>query len=463
MISEMETGCDYSSFLDSKLSHGIAHGFAPITIPEYLFDFQKAILTWAVEKGRAAIFADCGLGKTPLQLCWAENIVRKTKKSVLILTPLAVSAQTIEEAHKFDISATRSSGELPDKPGIIVTNYEKLRHFRASDFIGVVCDESSILKSFDGVRRAEITAFMRAVPYRLLCTATAAPNDYTELGTSSEALGYLGYVDMLNRFFINDMKNSATGRQHGKSATWRMKGHAESSYWRWVVSWARAVRKPSDLGFENGAFELPPLVEREHIVAARALADGQLFTLPALDLRAQREERRRTIQERCETAAALVANTGRPALLWCDLNDEGNLLERLIPDAVQVSGSDSDDDKEDRLLGFAQGRYRVLVTKKRIGAWGLNFQNCAHEVYFPSHSYEQYYQAVRRCWRFGQTQSVVVDCVMTEGERIVMHNLQSKARAADAMFSSLVACMNDEMHIGKGAPFHSEEEIPSWL
>ena len=454
---------DYTCFLRAKESRGALSGFTPTFVPDYLFDFQQSLLTWAVEKGRAAIFADCGLGKTPMQLVWAENVVRTTRKSVLILTPLAVAAQTLSEAEKFGIPAVRSKGVIPDNPTIVIANYEQLTKFRPSDFAGCVCDESGILKNFNGVRKAEITAFMRGLPYRLLCTATAAPNDYTELGTSSEALGYLGYIDMLNRFFINSLKNSATGRYHGKSATWRMKGHAEQSYWRWVTSWARAIRRPSDLGFADAAFILPPLVEREHIVTAKRLADGHLFALPALDLHAQREERRRTIQERCEKAASLVVDTGEPALLWCDLNDEGDLLENLIPGSVQVSGSDSDEAKEERMIGFAQGRYRVLITKKKIGAWGLNFQNCAHEVYFPSHSFEQYYQAVRRCWRFGQKKSVTVDCVMTEGDRAVLHNLQAKATAADAMFSSLVACMNNELHIKNSGSFEKKEEIPSWL
>jgi hypothetical protein len=301
------------------------------------------------------------------------------------------------------------------------------------------------------------------VPYRLLQTATAAPNDYIELGTSSEALGYLGHMDMLTRFFRNDMGNSATGRNHGNTMKWRLKGHAEEPFWRWVCSWARAMRRPSDLGFSNERFRLPPLNEVEHIVEASTHAEGKLFAMPAADLREQREERRRTLRERCEKVAQLVNDTGKPALVWCHLNEEGDQLERLIPGALQVSGSDSDDAKEERLTAFARNQARVLITKPKIGAWGLNLQHCDHVVYFPSHSFEQYYQAVRRCWRFGQKSPVRVDIVATEGERGVMRNLQRKAEQADAMFSRLVAEMNRALSIDRGTTATNSIEVPQWL
>lgn len=436
------------------------HGFAPLWMPDFLFDFQRALVEWATRKGRDAIFADCGLGKTPMQLVWAENVVRHTNKPVLILTPLAVSSQTVREAEKFGVECRRS----PDGaayPGINITNYERLHYFNAHDFAGVVCDESSILKSFDGVRRSEITEFMRKLPYRLLCTATAAPNDYIELGTSSEALGYLGHVDMLNRFFKNDMNNSATGRAYGEVLKWRFKGHAEDPFWRWVCSWARAARRPSDLGFDDGRFILPQLIETQHVVEARTLPDGTLFALPAVGMKEQRDERRRTIAERCEKVASLLRD--EPALIWCHLNPEGDLLERIIPDAVQVSGADSDDAKEEKFSGFASGAIKYLITKPKIGAWGLNFQHCAHLTFFPSHSFEQYYQGVRRCWRFGQKRPVRVDVVTTEGEREVMANLQRKAAAADKMFSRLVARMNEQLHIERTTQFHEQERVPAWL
>jgi hypothetical protein len=304
---------------------------------------------------------------------------------------------------------------------------------------------------------------MRQVPYRLLQTATAAPNDYIELGTSSEALGYMGHMDMLNRFFKNDLNNSAQGRMRGEVIKWRLKGHAETPFWRWVCSWARAIRRPSDLGFNDDGFLLPPLHEVEHLVEANSLADGMLFALPAVGLKEQREERRRTVQERCQTVADLVNHTGQPALVWCHLNEEGDVLQSLIPDAVQVAGSDSDDRKEDRLEAFADGRARVLITKPKIGAWGLNYQHCNHVTFFPSHSFEQYYQAVRRCWRFGQKRAVKVDIVTTEGERGVMRNLQRKSDQADAMFSRLVAEMNNALAIERANNMNTQVEVPSWL
>lgn len=458
----MSVYANYDAFLEAKTQGGADSGFEPVWMPSFLFDFQASLVEWSVRKGRAAIFADCGLGKTPIELVWGENVVRKTGGRVLLLTALAVAQQIVREADKFGIKVTRSSDGTVH-PGITVANYERLHLFNAGDFDGVICDESSILKSFDGARRRDITVFMRKVPYRLLATATAAPNDYIELGTSSEALGYLGYMDMLNRFFKNDLNNSASGRMQGEVIKWRLKGHAELPFWRWVCSWARAVRRPSDLGFDDARFVLPPLDEQEHLVEADSLRDGMLFALPAVGLKEQREERRATIQERCEKVASLVNSTGQPALVWCHLNEEGDLLEKLIPDAVQVSGSDSDDRKEERLNAFAERKARVLVTKPKIGAWGLNYQHCAHVTFFPSHSFEQYYQGVRRCWRFGQERQVHVDVVTTEGERGVMRNLRRKAGQADEMFSRMVTEMNSAMSIARSNVHTKPMEAPAWL
>jgi DNA modification methylase len=445
---------DYVQFIERKTQLGSMDGFEPLWMPSFLFDFQQPLVEWALRKGRALLAQDCGLGKTPQSLVWGENVVRKTNKPVLYLTPLAVSFQTIQEAEKFGIEAHRSKDGTV-YPGINVTNYERLHYFNPHDFAGVICGESSILKNFDGAYKSEITEFMRKLRYRLCETATAAPNDYIELGTTSEALGELGYMDMLSRFFKNDSNNSIKPNvylnrgqnfaQLEDAAKWRLKGHAEIPFWRWVCSWARAVRKPSDLGFDDGKFILPPLVEREHLVTAQTLAPGMLFPLPAVGLKEQREERRRTVQERCEKVAELVRDTGQPALVWCHLNDEGDLLERLIPDAIQVSGKDSDDAKEEKLIAFANGKERVMVTKPKIEAWGLNLQRCAHVTFFPSHSYEQHYQGVRRCYRFGQTRPVVVDIVTTEGEQSVLKNLQRKAAQADKMFTAMIKHMHDAM------------------
>ena len=461
----------YDEFLQRKTQLGGMSGFAVGSLPDFLFDFQQSAVDWALRKGRGGVFADCGLGKTPMQLVWADQVVRHANRPVLIATPLAVSQQTVHEGEKFGIEVVRSMDGKAHN-GITITNYEKLHLFNPSDFCGMVLDESSILKSFDGARRSQITDFMRKMPYRLLATATAAPNDYTELGTSAEALGELGHMDMLTRFFKNDQNTirPTMYRHHGQNfaaldegAKWRFKGHAEEPFWRWVCSWARAFRKPSDLGFDDGRFILPELIERDYLVESSKLAPGMLFSLPAVGLKEQREERRRTIDDRCHKNAELVNGTGQPALVWCHLNDEGDLLESLIPDCVQISGKDSDEAKEEAFTAFAEGKIRVLVTKPKIGAWGLNFQHCAHVTFFPSHSFEQYYQGVRRCWRFGQTRPVQVDIITTEGEKEVMKNLQRKAVAADKMFSDLVSYMNESLAISRGASFTQNEKVPAWL
>lgn len=461
----------YGDFLRRKAQLGSRTGFRPNWMPDFLFDFQAHLVEWATEMGRSALFEDCGLGKTPQSLVWAENVIRHTNRPVVILTPLAVSQQTIREAAKFDIDAVRTAGGSPNGKRIHVINYEKLHLLNPLDFGGVVCDESSILKNFSGIRKAQITEFMRVIPYRLLCTATAAPNDYTELGTSSEALGVMGFMDVLNRFFKNDRNTSDARRMHRhppgwggpRSAGFRFKGHAEQPFWRWVCSWARACRKPSDLGFDDAAFALPRLIAQEHVVETRTAAPGQLFAMPATNFREEREERRRTIQERCEMAAELVNGTDQPAVVWCHLNDEGDLLESLIPDSRQVAGRHSDEEKEAAYEGFSSGDVRVLVVKPKIGAWGLNWQHCAHVVTFASHSYEQYYQAVRRCWRFGQERPVVVDLIATEGERGAKENMRRKSAAADRMFSELVAHMGEALSIDSSRTFTLPEELPTWL
>lgn len=453
---------EYEEFLDRKSQLTSDSGFKPTFIPSQAFDFQRYLIEWSCETGRCAELADCGMGKTLMQEAWAQNVVEQTNGRVLIATPLAVSAQTVTEGDKFGIEVSRSrDGTLP-KSKIVVTNYEQLEKFDPNDFVGMVCDESSILKSFEGVRRNEITQFMRKMRYRLLCSATPAPNDYIELGTSSEALGYLGHMDLLNRFFKNDLNNSAQGRVHGKVIEWRFKGHAEEPFWRYLCSWARAVRRPSDLGFEDGAFFLPPLTEKEHVIESATLRDGMMFALPAIGMREQREERRVSMEERCDKVSALV--TGHDSsLIWCHLNDEADRLEERISDSVQVSGNDSDDAKEEKFLAFASGQIKRLITKPKIGAWGLNFQHCAHQVTFPSNSFEQYYQQVRRSWRFGQNRPVTVDIVMTEGDRAVMENQRRKAKQAEEMFERIVARMGNILRINRTNEFTKSQEVPAWL
>ena len=451
----------YDDFLRSKSHEGAEHGFDPLFMPSGLKDFQAAMVEWAVRKGRAAMFEDCGMGKTFQSLVWAQNVAQHTNKPVLILTPLAVAQQTVSEGEKFGIDVRRSTdGKVAGD--IVVTNYQRLHEFDASLFGGVVCDESSILKNFDGAFKAEITEFMRKVPYRLLCTATAAPNDYIELGTSSEALGYLGFMDMLNRFFKNDMNNSALRQHYGEAPKWRFKGHAELPFWRWVCSWARAMRQPSDLGFSNDEYILPALIEREHLIQSAFRPEGMLFESAATTLPEQRQEQKATIKERCEMVSRLVDH-GKPALVWCHLDAEGDMLEKMIPGSVQISGKNKDEVKEERFLAFTDKQIRVLITKPKIGALGLNFQHCAHITYFPSHSYESYYQAVRRCWRFGQKSEVVVDIIHTEGQRKVLENLNRKAVAAQSMFANLVAEMNNAMSIDRINDHTKTVEVPKWL
>ncbi len=454
----------YADFLASKSQIDNDAGFEPVWMPDFLYDFQQSLTDWAIRKGRSAIFAECGLGKTPMQLVWAENVIRHTNRPVLILTPLAVAPQTVREGEKFDIEVTRIPGGRrfsPPKAGVYATNYERLHFLDPADWAGVVCDESSAIKHFSGKRQQEVTEFMRTIAYRLLCTATAAPNDFIELGTSAEALGQLGRMDMLGTFFLND-ENSNHPIWWG--ARWRFKKHAEIPFWRWVCSWARACRKPSDLGFDDARFILPPLEIEDHVVEATRPFDGMLFQVEARRLDEQREERKITMEDRCQKVAELVTAHDRPTVSWCHLNPEGDLLEKIIPGARQVKGAMRDEEKEEIFLAFAAGQLRHLVTKPQMGAFGLNWQHCADQTFYPSHSFEQWYQGIRRSWRFGQERTVHVDLVTTKGELGVMKNLQRKADQADKMFAELVGYMNEAMTLDRASGNGSASvEVPTWL
>lgn len=465
----------YEDFLAAKAQYGTGDGFEPLWMPDFLFDFQRFLVDWAIRQGRGALFSDCGTGKTPMSFVWAENVRRHTGKPVLIPAPLGVTFQLEDEAEKFGIDAAVSrDGSIP--AGITITNYERLEKFDTDKFGGVACDESSAIKAFDGQRRAIVTEFMRRHRYRLLGTATAAPNDYTELGTSSEALGYLGLMDMLTRFFVNKQKAMADTRGrwrpsgttyngavlHLRDNKWRFKGHAEDAFWRWVASWARACRKPSDLGFSDDGFVLPDVEYRHHVVQARMLREGELFELPANGLHEEREEARRTLRERCEQAAETLVDA-KPGVMWCNLNIEGDLLTKLIDDAVQVSGSDSMEAKEEKLSAFSRGEIRVLVIKPKIGAWGLNWMHCHRTTVFPSHSYEQWYQLIHRFQRFGQQNTVEVDVVTSEGGANMLANLQRKAALADQMFDSLTAAMRDVLSIARSETYGTPVQVPSWV
>jgi hypothetical protein len=471
---------DYGAFLHRKTHLDGMFGFEPLFLPDFLFPFQKSLASWGLKKGRCAVFADCGLGKTLMQLVWAQNIVEKTSGNVLILTPLAVGPQTLAEANKFGIDASRSrDGAISSK--ITITNYEKLHLFNPADFVGVACDESSIIKHATGATQKAVTRFMIKLPYRSLWTATAAPNDFTELGTSSEALGSLNHSEMLTRFFkqmdqkttdqyekkINNLEKQAN--HFGKISFrvsqaingWRLKGHAHDHFWRWVCSWARACRKPSDIGFPDDGYELPELIEREHIVKPTTPPDGMLFTMPAFGLAEERDERRRTLKERCRLVAELVSHD-RPAVVWCHMNAEGDELERIIPNSIQVKGGMDDDDKEAAYDAFSRREKRVMILKPKIGAWGLNWQFCNHVVTFASHSYEQYYQSIRRCWRFGQDNPVTVDIIASEGEQRVRDNMSRKAALADRMFEELVKQMNHAINIERKQR-ETSVTLPAWL
>ncbi len=423
----------YADFIEQKTRRDPETGFEPSELSPLLYPFQRELTDWSLKRGRAAIFADCGLGKTPMQLEWARRVVEHTGGDVLILAPLAVAAQTMREGQKFEIPVTHAREAEDVRPGITITNYERLARFADRDWAGIVLDESSILKAFDGKTRSELIAWGQRYPFRLCCTATPSPNDYMELGGHSDFLGVLSHKQMLAEFFVND----------GISAgSWRLKGHAREQYWRWVATWARALRTPADLGYGDERFILPPLELETISVDADSVSDDRLFSVPVSTLAERREARRESIPQRVRIAEAIVNESDEPWVVWCDLNAESEALARAIPDAVEVRGSDDPDRKEERLIAFSEGRARVIVTKPSIAGWGLNWQHCANVLFVGlSDSYEQYYQAVRRCWRFGQTHSVRVVIVASNREQAVLENVRRKERQAMGMFEEIVEAM----------------------
>ncbi len=452
---------EYEEFIANKSQYHTDSGFDPIWMPDGLFDFQIAMTEWAIRKGRAALFENCGMGKTRQQLVFAENVVRKTNKPVLLATPLAVGMQTVAEAEAIGVTATKTKdGIVPSSPQVVVTNYEQIHKYDPSLFAGFVGDESSAIKDFKSKRKSVVVDFARKLRYRLLCTATAAPNDHFELGTSSEALGYLGFRDMITTFFKQETSKDHKGWGRTK---YRFRGHAEQPFWSWVCSWARSLQKPSDLGFDDSQFILPELIESDIVVEVEKAIGGKLFSMPAGDMREERAERRHSLQERCERAAEIANNHSGSSSIWCELNPEGDLLEKLIKDCVQVYGSMSDDEKEEALIAFSNGQIKNIITKPKIGAWGMNWQHCHNVVCFPTHSFEQYYQLVRRHYRFGQKNPVTVHRIISEGEQRILENLKRKAIQADRMFASIVEHMRDAMAIVKRDFFPEREEIPTWL
>lgn len=420
----------YNDFIANKRLQNPPSGFEPSKLNEGLYDFQRDIVRWACRKGKAAIFADCGMGKTIMQLSWAEQVYKHTGKNVLIVAPLAVSAQTVREGDSFGITVTKCRDAKDMKPGINITNYEMLQHFDDADVSGVVLDESSILKSYTGATRNEIINRFKTTPYRLACTATPAPNDFMELGNHSEFLGAMDRVEMLAMFFIHD---------GGDTSKWRLKGHAASSFWDWIATWACMVTKPSDLGYDDGGFNLPPLDIETEILESGIESEDTLFPVAALTLSDQQSARRDTVEVKADAIADIVNSSDEQWLIWCDLNAESNYLHSVIPDSVEVCGSDSPEWKEDAMLGFADGKYRVLVTKPSIAGFGMNWQHC-HNVAFCglSHSYEQFYQAVRRCWRFGQAHRVNVRIFITELEQEIVLNVLRKKEDTSTMKEEMI-------------------------
>lgn len=420
------TNLAYADFLQRKAVVDPPTGLQKLpALHPGLFPFQQDIVAWALRRGRAAIFADCGLGKTAMQLEWAHGIPGR----VLILTPLAVAPQTVAEAVKFgvrDVGYARSQADATSK--IVVTNYEMLEHFDPSQFAGVVLDESSILKAYDGKTRTQIITSFAQTPFRLACTATPAPNDYMELGNHAEFLGTMTRQQMLAMFFVHD---------GGETQKWRLKGHAEGEFWRWLCSWAVMIRRPSDLGYEDGDFVLPELRMHDHRVES-------LVALPAKTLQERISARRDSVQERVAACAAIANATDQPFLVWCNLNAESEALARAIPGAVEVKGSDKTDKKEAALMGFSRGEIRTLITKPSIAGFGMNWQHCANVAFVGlSDSYEQFYQAVRRCWRFGQTQPVDVHVITASAEGAVVDNIKRKEADAMNMAENMVNHMKD--------------------
>lgn len=454
---------DYQTFINSKKHTLGSYGFDPLWMPPGAFDFQEHIITKAVQKGRIGIFADTGLGKTLIQIAIAENIIRKTNKRVLILTPLAVAFQFINEANRvgvFDIAHSKD-GTLTHK--ITVCNYERLHHLNPDDFTCVMLDESSILKNFVGKVRDQIVAFIKRVPYRFLSTATPSPNDFIELGNSSEALGYMGYMDMLGKFFKSN-QGSVDSNNRNIGEKFYLKPHAERDFFAWVNQWSIMVKKPSDLGFSDDGYGLPALHLNRHMVRNERswCIDDQasLFAMPAKRMTEVREEQKLTVTERCEKAVQLAG--GKTSVYWCNLNEESKLLGTLDRDAVEIIGGMSIDKKEEILVSFAKGEISRLITKAKMTSMGLNWQHCQHTVFFPTWSYEQYYQAIRRFWRFGQKQEVTCDMVISEGQERVLEALEQKTQKAIQLYGNLVAAANQDFsHTTK--PFNQAIQLPEFL
>lgn len=453
---------NYDKFLENKKHVSSNYGIKPTFIPDVMFDFQKYVTEYAIKKGRCAIFLDTGLGKTLIELVIAKNYIQHTNKPVLIITPLAVAFQFIKEAEKFGIDDIMYSKDGKYNTKIVVCNYERLDKFNYLDFDCVLLDESSILKNFKGAIKHNITVFLKKVKYRYLFTATPSPNDFIELGTSSEALGYMGYTDMLTKFFTN---NEDTISPQNIGTQWILKGHAKRNFFEWVSSWSISMRKPSDLGFDDSKFILPKLTTNYHSIKnnKELIIDGQhqMFNIVAKTMKEISAENRMTIPDRCERAFELSSNY-ETSVYWCNFNKESEILNQLDKAAYEIKGSMDIDKKEEILLAFANGDIKKLVTKSKMTAFGLNWQHCSHTVYFPTFSFEQYYQSIRRFWRFGQTKEVIVDLVYSDGQKRVLDGLLAKAEKSNQLFSKLNSSINSSYKV-INKEFDKEITLPNFI
>jgi len=453
---------DYNEFIESKKHSTIDYGIKPIWFPDNMFDFQKYISDKTIRKGRYANFLDTGTGKTLIELTIAYNYVKHTNKPVLIITPLAVADQHLRESEKFGIEDVEHTKDGKFSKKIILCNYERLHYLDCNDFDCVLLDESSILKNYEGAIKNHITSFLKKVKYRYLFTATPSPNDFVELGTSSEALGYLGYTDMLGKFFTN---NEDTVKPQNIGTKWLLKGHAEDNFFKWVSSWSISMRKPSDLGFSDERHILPELITNYKTVINKdpLTVNGQMqmFASVAKGFKEIRAEEKATIKIRCEKAVELTKDK-ETSVYWCNRNDEGDLLQQLDKDSYQIKGSMNLDKKEEILLAFANGHINKLITKPKMTAFGLNWQHCNHTIYFPTFSYEQYYQAIRRFWRYGQKKPVVVDMVHTDGQKRIIDSITAKMHKANKLFDKLNSTLNSNYEV-KQREFNQEVLKPNFI
>lgn len=453
---------EYKEFLENK-KHSIGNfGFKPTYIPDIAFDFQKYIIEKNIIKGRIANFLDTGLGKTLIQISTAYNIVLHSNKKVLILTPLAVAFQFILEAEKIGIDDIEYCKDGKHSKKIVVCNYERLHYFNENDFEAVLLDESSILKNFDGKIKANIMMFIKKIPFRFLSTATPSPNDFIELGNSSEALGYMGYMDMLSKFFKNNQNSiDSTNRNIGEK--FYLKPHAEKDFFAWVNQWSVMVKMPSDIGFNNERYSLPKLTVNKHIIENQSLVDINsqilMFTPIAKSMTEVRLEQKQTEEKRCVKAIELAKN--KTSVYWCNTNNESSLLKNMDSEAVEIIGSQSIDRKEEILLAFANGQIKRIITKAKMTSMGLNWQHCNHTVFFPTWSYEQYYQAIRRFWRFGQKKEVVCDMVISDGQTRVLESLQQKTKKAIELHENLTRNVNASFE-NKIKEFNKQIIKPTW-